>query len=621
MVDPRRWGIDVGYHDAAGAWRKPSAETIDALLGVMGADAEEPPDGRVVITAPDRPAPALGPGRLLLEDGTALDVGGDLPGDLPHGYHRFEPADGPVGVRLISSPGSCWFRDDLCVWGWAAQLYATRSEASWGLGDLGDLRRLGRWAAGRGAGVTLVSPLHAALPGEHQEPSPYFASSRCYRSPLYLRVEEVPGAARLPELGDLGRIGRELNRSRLIDRDSVWQLKSRALEALYAHFEGDPSFDRYKREQGRDLESYAAFCALGERHGYEWRRWPESIRRPDGPGVARFAATREGDRRIRFHAWVQWLLDGQLRRAAEALPLLLDVAVGASSDGADAWRWQDCLAHGAEVGAPPDEFNVMGQNWRLPPFDPWRLRTAGYEPFVRVIQAGLRHAAGMRIDHVMGLFRLFWIPEGGQPGDGTYVRYPWSDLLDILALESERAGALVVGEDLGTVEDFCREELWRRRVLSYRLLWFEPTRPDSGQWPNQALAAVTTHDLPTIAGLWSGRDLAAQRQLGLRPNEDATLQIREKLSSWTGIGPGSSTADAVEAAYRLLGAAPSAIVTATLEDALAVEERPNMPGTTSEWPNWCVALPHTIEQIEEASLPVAIGESLGQRDGCRSRAS
>ena len=338
-----------------------------------------------------------------------------------------------------------------------------------------------------------------------------------------------------------------------------------------------------------------------------------SVRRPDGPGTAAFAATAEGRRRILYHSWIQWLLDEQLRRAAEALPLIHDLAIGASADGADAWRWQDTFADGVRVGAPPDEFNTLGQDWGLPPFDPWRLRAAGYEPFIRVVRAGLRHAGGLRFDHVMGLFRLFWIPLGGAAGEGTYVRYPWWDLLDILALESARAGAFVVGEDLGTVEDSTRRELHRRGVLSYRLLWFEPTAPDSGRWPHQALAAVTTHDLPTVAGLWSGSDVETQRGLGLHPNEEATAAIAGKLSQWTGLDRGADVESVIDRTYGLLGRAPAAVVTATLEDALAVEERPNQPGTIDERPNWSLALPRPLEEIEVAPLAQVIGAALQHR--------
>jgi len=617
VVDLERWGIAAGYHDAAGEWRQPPRETIVALLEVMGAITDAPPAAAVRVTSPGRGPALLGVGQLVLEDGTAIDVRGEAPPDLPIGYHRFEPSDlgdGPAATRVIVSPGLCWFPEDLRVWGWAAQLYATRSTSSWGIGDLADLRRLGRWAARRGAGVSLINPLHAVLPSPEQEPSPYHASSRCFRNPLYLRIEELPGAGALPGLDDLAQAGRALNQARRIDRDAVWRLKSDALEALFARFHGDPAFDRYRDVEGPDLEGYATFCALGEHYGYSWRTWPESLRRPDRAGTAAFAATLEGGRRIRYHAWLQWLLDEQLRRAAVALPLIHDLAIGASAEGADAWRWQDSFAGGVRVGAPPDEFNALGQDWGLPPFDPWRLRAAGYEPFIRVVRAGLRHAAGLRFDHVMGLFRLFWIPEGRGATEGTYVRYPWEDLLDILALESVRAGAFIVGEDLGTVEDFTRAELFRRRVLSYRLLWFEADSPDSGRWPHQALAAVSTHDLPTVAGLWTGSDLEAQRAIGLHPNEGATINIAKKLAHWTGADPDADVETVIERTYELLGRSPAAVVTATLDDALGVQERPNLPGTIDEWPNWRLALPLPLEEIETAPLAEAIGVALDRRN-------
>ncbi len=297
------------------------------------------------------------------------------------------------------------------------------------------------------------------------------------------------------------------------------------------------------------------------------------------------------------------------RRAAEALPLIHDLAIGASADGADAWRWQDTFADGVRVGAPPDEFNTLGQDWGLPPFDPWRLRAAGYEPFIRVVRAGLRHAGGLRFDHVMGLFRLFWIPLGGAAGEGTYVRYPWWDLLDILALESARAGAFVVGEDLGTVEDSTRHELHRRGVLSYRLLWFEPTAPDSGRWPHQALAAVTTHDLPTVAGLWSGSDVEAQRGLGLHPNEEATAAIAGKLSQWTGLDRGADVESVIDRTYGLLGRAPAAVVTATLGGCAGRRGAPQPARHDRRAP-----------QLESGSAPAVGGDRSGAaRSGHRCR--
>jgi 4-alpha-glucanotransferase len=617
MPDPQRWGIDRGYLDAAQRWREPPQATLDAFLAAMGAEGPEPQAAPVVVTGPGREPAAIDAGQLVLEDGTTLAVDGPLPRDVPFGYHRFVPRDGGPITQVIVSPGRCRLPERR-TWGWASQLYATRSWASWGIGDLADLRRLAGWSAGLGAGMVMVNPLHAALPVEPQESSPYFASSRCFKNPMYLRIEEVPGAGQLADVIELAAAGRALNRDRRIDRNAVWRLKSAALESLFAAFTGDPGFERFCDEQGAALRGYATFCALGEQHGFPWEKWPADVRRPNGAGIVPFAATKHGAQRIRYHSWVQWLLDGQLAGVSRSLGLVQDLAIGVAPGGADTWLWQDCFALGVRVGAPPDEFNTLGQDWGLPPLDPWRLRAAGYEPFVQTVRSGLHHGQGLRMDHVMGLFRLFWIPEGGSPTDGTYVRYPWSDLLDILALESHRAGAYVVGEDLGTVEDFVRAELQQRGVLSYRLLWFEPDPPDGGTWPQSALAAVTTHDLPTIAGLWSGADLAAQQALGLAPNHEAVAAVRAKVAAWIDADEEIPVTEVIERAYRLLGRGPCAVVTATLDDALAVEERPNMPGTTDGWPNWSIALPRPLEEIETAPLAVAIADGLSQGVGALS---
>jgi 4-alpha-glucanotransferase len=269
--------------------------------------------------------------------------------------------------------------------------------------------------------------------------------------------------------------------------------------------------------------------------------------------------------------------------------------VGVDPGGADAWLWQDVFALDMAVGAPPDEFNTLGQDWGLPPFDPWRLRAAGYGPFVETIRSSLRHAGGLRLDHVMGLFRLFWIPRGGSPADGAYVRYPASELLDIVALECRRAGAYVVGEDLGTVEDQVREEMAARDILSYRLLLFEDRPPP--QYPERAMAAVTTHDLPTIAGLWTGSDLDDQRRLGTEPNVESTEAMCRRLQHMTGVPADAPPDEAVARLYGALGSSPCMLLAAALDDVLAVAERPNMPGTVDSWPNWSIALPAPLEDL------------------------
>jgi len=290
-----------------------------------------------------------------------------------------------------------------------------------------------------------------------------------------------------------------------------------------------------------------------------------------------------------------------------------DLAIGVNAGGPDAWVWQEQLAPGICVGAPPDEFATMGQDWGLPPWNPHKLAEADYEPFIQTIRGALRHAGGLRVDHIMGLFRLFWIPEGRPAWEGTYVRYPHQDLLDILALEATRAGAYVVGEDLGTVEPWVRESLAGAGVLSYRLWWFEPERP--GAWPYQALGAVTTHDLPTVAGAWTGSDLAAQEGMDLHANREGAAAMRRRLAEWTGSDDSTPVADVVDRTYEALAAAPCALLTASLDDVCGVEERPNFPGTTDQWPNWCLALPVPLEEIVELPLARRVAGHLSARDG------
>jgi 4-alpha-glucanotransferase len=614
MMRTDHWGIDDGYEDAMGKWHDTPAATRLAILAAMGTDAADanPLGGSTVqVLRLGQAVPLDGPAELRLEDSTVLQLNTALPPDLPLGYHDLHPLNGGPTMYVIVSPGQCYCPAQRRIWGWAVQLYALRSAESWGIGDLVDLRRLAHWsAADLGAGVLLINPLHAATPALPQQPSPYFPSSRCYRNLLYLRVEEVPGATEAGiDVDSLAEAGRALNRNRQIDRDAIFRLKMHALEHLWSRFGGDTTFERYRTEQGDALSRFAVFCVLAERYGRDWHAWPPEFCRPDSPAVARFAADRAD--RVRFYQWLQWLLDEQLARAAAEIALMQDLPIGVDPDGADAWAWQDVLATDATVGVPPDKYNTLGQDWGLPPFVPYKLRAAGYAPFRQTIRANLRHAGGLRIDHVMGLFRLFWIPRGADPGTGAFVRYPADELLAIVALESHRAKALIVGEDLGTVEAGVQAQLAAHRILSYRLLWFETALPS--HYPELALAAITTHDLPTIAGLWSGADLRIQHELGLQPNEEGLRHIRQHLQRMTGVPEGAAVQEVIRRAHQLLAEAPAMVVTATLEDAMAVEERPNIPTTTTEWANWSIALPAPLEALQTNPLVHAIGELFKRR--------
>jgi 4-alpha-glucanotransferase len=312
---------------------------------------------------------------------------------------------------------------------------------------------------------------------------------------------------------------------------------------------------------------------------------------------------------VAFHAWLQWALELQFTAATDGMTVIHDLPIGVAGGGADAWVWQEVLAGGVSVGAPPDAFNANGQDWGSPPLVPWRLRDADYEPFVQSIRATIAGAGGLRIDHVMGLFRLWWVPADGSPADGAYVRYPAEDLLDIVALESHRAQALVVGEDLGTVEEGVREAMAEHGMLSYRLLWFE--EDDPAEWPAAAMAAVSTHDLPTVAGLWTGADLAEQRAHGTGTDEELEQGRAGLLARLPGLPDDAPKEQAVQRAYQLLARAPSTLLSATLDDAVAEERRPNMPGADGR-PNWCLPLPVLVEDLPAHPVLQAVASTLAE---------
>ena len=609
-TDP--WGIDNGYEDALHKWQDTPARTRAAILAAMDADpsASRPPSqhGPRVVTQGAQ-IKIDQPGELRLEDGTVLKVDRDVPPDVPLGYHTLHSADGKA-ISFIVTPATCFLPENLCTWGWAVQLYAVRSKQSWGMGDLADLRELTQWSADQQAGTLLMNPINSVTPIPGQQPSPYYPTTRRFRNPLYLRVEEMPGAkeARV-DLEPLAAAGRALNSNRIIDREAIFRLKDQAFRKIWAVTKPGKEHQRFCEEGGASLHDYATFCALAEKHGHDWRRWPAEHRRPDSPAVKEFA--KQNADSINYHCWLQWQLNDQLAKASANLRVMQDLPIGVDPGGVDAWAWQDVLAKNVSVGAPPDIYNSAGQNWGLPPFIPHKLRAAGYVPFIETIRSALQHAGALRIDHVMGMFRLFWIPQNMGAGEGAFVRYPADDLLGIIALESQRAGAFIVGEDLGTVEPQVRQKLGERKILSYRLLWFEEQPPS--EFPNLALAAVTTHDLPTIAGLWTRADIEAEKSAGKSPNVEAVDQIRSRLKDMIGVADDAPVDEVIEKTHELLAEAPSAMITATLDDALAVEERPNMPGTVNEWPNWSIALPKTLEEIKEVPLAHRIAAKLANR--------
>ena len=620
------WGIDISWIDANDRITAVPQETLADLRRVIGTPPADLEETGPLVTRPgqplDRSATSSGgalSGTVVVdcEDDTerALDAGQPLPDDFPLGYHWLRTTNG-ARRRLIVSPGTCWLPERWRAWGWALQLYATRSRASWGIGDLGDLRAVREWSESIGAGFLLVNPLHAVAPTFPQEPSPYLPVTRRFRNPLYLRVLDVAGADH-PDVAAMvatsDRQGRALNEGSLIDRDAAWRLKRDVLRQVFELGADRAAFDAWREKHGQQLDDFCRWMAIAVEQGGDWREWDEPLRDPRSSAVGEYA-TRHRDE-VAFQAWLQWALDVQLRRASGELPVIQDLPIGVDGGGADAWVWQDGLAQEATVGAPPDLYSTFGQNWGSPPLVPWRLRALDYEPFAQSIRATMAGAGGLRIDHVMGLFRLWWVPAGRTPVEGAYVRYPSADLLDIVALESHRMRAVVVGEDLGTVEDGVREQLSEQNVLSYRLLYFEQEPPS--HWPAKSMAAVSTHDLPTIAGLWGNVDTDDRREY---TNEDEAALVRQRadllatLTNGRRVDPEGAADDAIVAAYSRLTQAPSRLLSATLDDAVAAVRRPNIPGAPRR-ENWQIPLPVQVEDLPRHPLAKRLASTL--RDGLK----
>jgi 4-alpha-glucanotransferase len=417
-------------------------------------------------------------------------------------------------------------------------------------------------------------------------------------------VDEVPGAADDPVVVREAATARGLLSEAIVDRDRCWAHQRAALEHLWAT-RTDATSSRvaaWRADQGQALERWARFCALAEVHGARWSRWPAELRHPDSAAVAAEAAARSD--RIAFHAWLQLLVADQLAGAAvPGVRLVQDLAIGADPDGADAWMLQDLLAPNVSIGAPPDDFAPDGQTWGLRPFVPWRLRDAGYHPVAELLRASMARDGGLRIDHVMGLSRLFWVPDGSPPSAGAYVRVAGRELLEVLAIESQRAGALVVGEDLGTVEDELRVELAAASVLTTRVVWFEDEPPEA--YPVASLGVVTTHDLPTVAGVWTGADDRELADLGRPAPVESTREVRQRLDALVQLPPTATVVDVVARVHRRIAEGRSMLVLGTLEDLTGVAPRPNVPGTTTERPNWSLALPIPVDEL--ATNPVVTG--------------
>ncbi|WP_434589560.1 4-alpha-glucanotransferase [Streptomyces sp. A5-4] len=591
-----------------------------------------------------RPAQEPGPPAPPLTPGGRPVAGAPGWGQLPLGVHRLAvrtPDGREDTATLIVAPDRVP-QPQGRSYGLLIQLYSLLSERSWGMGDLADLAELGSWS-GRalGVGFVQINPLHAAVPGAPTDASPYRPSSRRFPDPVHLRVEDVPeyahvlaaDRARLDVL--LGRAAElrdsVLHKGALIDRDAVWALKKEALELVRKVPLGPgrrAAYCDFLAEQGTALEDHATWCALAETHGSDWHAWPPGLR--DDPHAAEVHRARtELYDRVDLHCWLAWLTDSQLAAAQRAardagmpVGVVHDLAVGVHPGGADAWAQQEAFAHGMSVGAPPDAFNALGQDWGLPPWRPDVLAAHAYAPFRGLLRGLLRNAGALRIDHVMGLFRLWWVPEGLPPTRGTYVRYDADAMLAVLALEAHLADTTVIGEDLGTVEPGVRAALAERGVFGTSVLWFERDWAGGGEplppetWRERCLATVTTHDLPSTAARLTGDHVALRHRLGLltRPLAEESAQEAADVTEWVSYlarlgllpeGAGDEEGE-IRAVYRFLLRTPARMVGVWLPDAVGDRRPQNLPGTWDQYPNWRLPVadaegrPVTLEELTAA---------------------
>ncbi|WP_203780371.1 4-alpha-glucanotransferase [Paractinoplanes rishiriensis] len=615
-------GVATWYEDWHRKRKDVEAASVIAVLGLLGVDASTPRAIRSALAAVrerDRPGrlPGTvvvregsarelpGPATVLLEDGTTRDAPAGLPDDLPVGWHRLRHGD--QDVALIVVPTELPAPPD--AWGWMIQLYALHSAKSWGMGDLGDLREF--LVTSGEPGLILLNPLQAITPTLPVPPSPYAPSSRRFANPLYLRVADTAEYRRADPALRAHVDALKPHVEGLIDYSRVWQAKRAALELLW------PLAGEIDLDADPGLTDFARFCALAERHGPDWQQWPAEYRRPDAPAVRAFHSDR-----VAFHIWLQHLLDQQLAAANETarqhgmpVGIVHDLPVSADPHGADGWLLQDVLAAGARAGAPPDAFNQLGQDWGSAVWRPDQLIETGYAAYRDMLQRIFRYAGGLRVDHVAGLWRMWWVPPGMAASEGTYVHYDPEAMLGILALEASRAGAVVIGEDLGTVLPEVTEGLERTNMLSSAVLYFvkdydDPERPylPAAEYPRNALATVSTHDLPTAAGFLAAEQVKVRAKLGqlagTEEDEHRTAardraQLEEMLQAEGLIEDGASDDEIVLAMHEFLARTPCRFVTASLYDVLGEIDQPNLPGTVDEYPNWRMPLRLSLEQIAE----------------------
>lgn len=577
----------------------------------------------------DIPIPGQQPQARVVDGDIVWRLHVPIPGDLPLGWHELYAQQIPHGTADADRTATCTLvvtptrlapppsrpGNGGRAWGLMAQLYSVRSTGSWGLGDFADLADLAAVAADSGADFLLVNPIHAAEVVPPIEPSPYLPATRRFVAPLYIRPEDIREVAYLAP-ADRARVAEvhaavaASNRDpERIDRDAAWEAKRAALEIVFTAPRTparQAAFDAFVAEHGAHLADFALWCAL-EEHYAEVEERPEESWDIRSPLVAQLRIDL-GDR-VAFHTWLQWIAQEQAKAAQAAargagmrIGVMHDLAVGVHTEGSDAWSLRDMYAQGITVGAPPDMYNQQGQTWGQPPWMPGALARAGYAPLRDMIRGLLKHAGALRIDHIIGFFRLWWIPDGLGPAAGTYVRYDHEAMIGVLALEAHRAGAVIIGEDLGNVEPWVREYLSERNILGTSVLWFEmegdrPRPPE--QYRKALLATVNTHDLPPTAGYLAGEHVDLRARLGLleQPVEEARAEARAEQEAVLSVlrergllAEDASEEEIIEALHLYLVAAPSELLGVALVDAVGERRVQNQPGTEKEYPNWQIPL-------------------------------
>lgn len=665
-------GLAPEWHNYRGVKHEVAPETLRAVLTAMELPCATEGDARSMLAQlrqarDDAEWPALAtavagddivlPGGLGLDDDTrALLTGEDgarldarlarrgatvtlRAPDVP-GYYRLEA--GPRACALAVAPPRGVTLADLAPgrrsWGIAVQLYALRRRGDGGIGDFTALAECARALGTRGADALGVSPVHAPFLTDPGHFSPYAPSSRLFLNPWHVDPAEAIGATVLREIavaqGLLPELER-LERATQMDWPAVARTRMALLRGVFDRGMPDAlaqDFRAHRAAAGPALEDHARFDALQAQRAAagasgHWREWPAELRDARSPAVLAFA--REHATEVDFYAFVQWLADRGLaaaqhaaRAAGMAVGLISDLAVGTDGGGSHAWSRQHDMLVGLSVGAPPDELNTVGQSWGLTTFSPRALVQHGYAPFIEMLRATLRHAGGLRIDHVLGLNRLWIVPEGAKPDEGAYLRYPLRDLLRIIALESARHRALIVGEDLGTVPEGFREGLAQAGVMGLRVLWFERHNGlflDPSRWSTDAVAMTGTHDTATVAGWWQARDIDWRERLGIAGGTRAE-RTEEQRALWAafrhaGVAEGEPPADAapvVDAAVRFVARTPAPLAIVPVEDLIGLAEQPNLPGTVDEHPNWRRRLEAPTEPLLEDAAVAARLASLQQ---------